>query len=172
MSEHEPAHETADEAGRFDDALIQRTYTAVLQHFVDTGRAPHYTALAARFGVSTEQARLTLAETARRGFGCWMIDGTDYVGSFAPFYNTPTQYEVTVDGEQRWWAQCGLETFAVRWMFPGKEVQVDIRDLATTEPIRLRFRDEELLEVTPDTTVGYFNTPMWKWGQVDNTAHL
>jgi len=42
---------------------------------------------------------------------------------------------------------------------------VDTRDLATAEPIVLRFRDEEILEVSPDTVVGHINVPMPKWGE-------
>ncbi len=30
-----------------ETALVQRAYTAVVEHFVKTGRAPHYTELAA-----------------------------------------------------------------------------------------------------------------------------
>jgi hypothetical protein len=47
----------------------------------------------------------------------------------------------------------------VRWLFPGQEVQVDSRCLDCGEPIRLRMKDEEILEVTPDTTVGYMTSP-------------
>lgn len=155
-----------------DDVLAQRAYTAVLEQFVETGHAPHYTTLAARLGVGSEEARGAVRRAAALGVGCWMTPGTDYVGSFAPFHSSVTQYAITVDGEQKWFAQCGLEAFAVRWMFPGKEVIIDARDLATAEPLRLRFRDEELLEATPDTMVGYINTPMWRWGEVEDTAHL
>ena len=28
-----------------------------------------------------------------------------YIVSFAPFHNLPTQYRITVDGEQKWFAQ-------------------------------------------------------------------
>lgn len=155
-----------------DDALAQRAYTAVLERFIETGHAPHYTTLAATLGVSPEDARAAVRRAAALGVGCWMMPGTDYVGSFAPFHSAATQYAITVDGEPKGFAQCGLETFAVRWMFPGKTVTVDARDLVTAEPIRLRFRDDELLEATPDTVVGYINTPMWKWGAIEDTAHL
>ena len=52
-------------------------------------------------------------------------------------------------------------------MFPGKLVQIDARDLATAEPIRLCFRDEDILEVSPDTTVAHINFPMWRWGEFE-----
>ncbi len=55
----------------------------------------------------------------------------------------------------------------MRWLFPGREVRLDTRDLATAEPMVLRFRDEEILEISPDTIVGHINIPMPKWGEAD-----
>ena len=43
---------------------------------------------------------------------------------------------------------------------------VETRDLATAEPIRVRYRDDEILEVFPDTVVGHIDNPMWKWGEI------
>jgi hypothetical protein len=155
-----------------DQHLAQRAYTAVLKHFIETGHAPHYTTLAGTLDVTAEAARQAVRRAAELGVGCWMTPGTDYVGSFAPFHSAATQYAITVGGQQKWFAQCGLEAFAVRWMFPGQEVTIDARDLVTAEPIRLRFRDEKLVEASPDTVVGYINTPMWKWATIEDTAHL
>ncbi len=53
----------------------------------------------------------------------------------------------------------------MRWLFPGSEIQVDTLDLATAEPIRLRFRDDEILLVEPDTVVGHINVPIPQWGE-------
>ena len=149
-----------------DSGLVQKTYTAILQHLVDHGWAPHYTQLAAEFSVTTEDARLAVNEAANIGIGCWTSPGTDQVGSWAPFNNTPTHYLVSVDGDRTWFGQCGLEVNAIRCLFPGKEVIVETRDLATADPIRIRYRDEEILEITPDTTVGHINNPMWKWAEI------
>ena len=134
--------------------LAQRTYTRILEHLVEHGFAPHYTDLAVEFRVSTEEARLAVNEAADFAVGCWTSPGTDQVGSWAPFNSTPTHYRVTIDGETRWFGQCGLEINAIRWL-----------DLATAEPIRVRFKDDEILEISPETTVGHINHPMWKWGE-------
>ena len=37
--------------------------------------------------------------------GCWNSPRTDYIGSWAPFSNTPTQYLISVDGVQKWYGQ-------------------------------------------------------------------
>lgn len=89
-----------------EPALAQRAYTTILEHFVEHGRAPHYTELALALGISTEEARRAQAaaiEGAR--IGCWQSPLTDYIGSIAPFSNLPTQYLISVDGAQKWYGQ-------------------------------------------------------------------
>jgi hypothetical protein len=46
---------------------------------------------------------------------------------------------------------------AVRWLFPGTEISIDTSCLDCGQPIRVRMRDEEILEVNPPTTVGHMN---------------
>jgi hypothetical protein len=52
-----------------------------------------------------------------------------------------------------------MEVLAVRWLFPGKEVFVSTRCLDCGEPIQLRTRDAEILEIEPETAVGYMPAP-------------
>lgn len=51
---------------------------------------------------------------------------------------------------------------AVRWLFPGTEVRIDTLCLDCGEPILIRMRDEEILEVDPPTIVGHMNVPLSK----------
>jgi hypothetical protein len=89
-----------------DQALAQRAYTTILGHFVEHGRGPHYTELAVALGISTEEARRAQADAIEGSrIGCWNSPFTDYIGSWAPFSNTPTQYLVSVDGVQKWYGQ-------------------------------------------------------------------
>ena len=46
---------------------------------------------------------------------------------------------------------------AVRWLFPDTEVRIDTSCLDCGQPISIRMRDEEILEVNPPTTVGHVN---------------
>jgi uncharacterized protein YdbL (DUF1318 family) len=85
--------------------LVQTAYTATLTHLIAHGRAPHYTDLAETLQVSVEESRLAQVAAAEKAVGCWMSSGTDYVGSWAPFANTPTQYLISVDGIQKWYGQ-------------------------------------------------------------------
>lgn len=52
-----------------------------------------------------------------------------------------------------------MEVLAVRWLFPGKEVLVETRCLDCGEPIKVLTRDEEILELDPESTVGYMPSP-------------
>ena len=85
----------------------------------------------------------------------WMHPDTDLIASFPPFNNQPTQYRISVDGEQKWFAQCGFEALACRWLFAGKTVRVDAPCLLGDEPLVIEMRDEEILSTSPNTIVGY-----------------
>jgi hypothetical protein len=79
---------------------------AIQSGMTRTGRAPHYTELAAELGLAPEEAREALHDVFRAGVpGIWLYPNTDYVASFAPFSNLPTQYLISVEGEQKWYGQ-------------------------------------------------------------------
>ena len=86
-----------------DAALVQQAYTTILKHMIQTGRAPHYTELAAILGLTPDEARDLQREAADAGVACFLISGTDNIESWAPFSNVPNQYHVTVEGEQKWY---------------------------------------------------------------------
>ena len=89
-----------------DRELLARTYNAAISHNVCDGHAPHYTQLAKELGLSPEEARTALHELEKAGVpGFWLHPGTDVVSSLAPFSNIPTQYRISVDGEQKWYGQ-------------------------------------------------------------------
>jgi hypothetical protein len=100
MGEHQKGGNDMEEA-----TLVQRAYTAVVEHFVKTGRAPHYTELAGTLGLRPEEARQLQHKAADSSIACWFVKDTDYVESWAPFSNVPTHYLVTIKGEQKWYGQ-------------------------------------------------------------------
>jgi hypothetical protein len=56
--------------------------------------------------MAAEEARRTLRELVDMGLpGVWQHPGTDYIESFAPFANLPTQYLITIRRRQRWYGQ-------------------------------------------------------------------
>ncbi len=84
---------------------MDRTFQLILSQMIETGRAPHYTELAAKMGVSPEEGRKAVHELFFRGFPGWLYPNTDYITSFPPFNNLPTQHRITIDGQQKWFAQ-------------------------------------------------------------------
>jgi hypothetical protein len=83
-----------------------KTFHIIMKRFVETGQAPHYTEIATELGVSVEGGREAVNELfSLRGFPGWLYPTTDYITSFPPFNNLPTQYRITIDGQQKWFAQ-------------------------------------------------------------------
>jgi len=89
-----------------EPTLMDRTYHYIINHLRENGYAPHYTDIARELGLSVEEGRQTLRELVGLGIpGIWITPDTDYIGSFAPFSNLPTQYRISVDGERKWFGQ-------------------------------------------------------------------
>ncbi len=82
--------------------LVQRAYTTIIEHFVKSGRAPHFTELAETLGLAPDEARDLQREAAQVGLGL-LVEGTDYIQSWAPFSNVPTHHLLTIEGEQKWY---------------------------------------------------------------------
>lgn len=85
---------------------LDRTYHFILECFVRSGQAPHYTDIAAEFSVPPEEGKRLLHDLMdNTKMPIWLYPGTDLIASFAPFNNLPTQYRITIDGHQKWFAQ-------------------------------------------------------------------
>ncbi len=88
-----------------DPNRLNKTFHIIIERMVETGQAPHYTELAAELGVTPEEGRKALHELFVPKFPGWLFPNTDYIASFAPFSQLPTQYRITVDGQQKWFGQ-------------------------------------------------------------------
>ena len=133
---------------------LDAVYAAIMSEIVSTGVAPHYAELARTLDIEPMRAKAVITRIIDLTPG-WLHPGTDYIASFPPFNNQPTQYRVSVDDEQRWFAQCGFEALACRWLFPGRTVTVDAPSLLGGDPLQIVMRDEEITSIDPPTMVGY-----------------
>lgn len=88
-----------------DLGVLDRTFHFILKRMVQTGQAPHYTEIASELGVPMEEGGKILRELFAAGVPGWLFPGTDYITSFAPFNHLPTQYRITVEGQQKWFGQ-------------------------------------------------------------------
>ena len=87
-------------------SLLDKAYSVIIKRMVKKGQAPHYTEIATKLRISVEDGRKALHDLVSLGIpGIWLFPETDYICSFAPFSNLPTQYRITVDGEQKWFGQ-------------------------------------------------------------------
>lgn len=75
-----------------------------MQTMLRSGQAPHYIELAQDLGVSPDEGRDLVHELMNHIPG-WMHPGTDFIASFPPFNNQPTQYRISVDGQEKWFGQ-------------------------------------------------------------------
>ena len=86
--------------------LLDRGFHYIMRRIVDTGQAPHYTETATGLGLSMEEGRQLYHDLVDGQYhSAWLYPDTEYIVSFAPFQNLPTQHRITVDGEQKWFAQ-------------------------------------------------------------------
>ena len=84
---------------------LDRTYFFILKRMVETGQAPFYTEIASGLGVSVEEGKKALHDLLAAGIPGWVYPNTSYLVSFAPFNNLPTQYRITIEGQQKWFGE-------------------------------------------------------------------
>jgi len=85
--------------------MLEKTFHMILTRMVETGQAPHYTEIAKDLGLSMEEGRKILHELFTPRIPGWLYPNTDFIASFAPFNNLPTQFRITIDGQQKWFGQ-------------------------------------------------------------------
>jgi hypothetical protein len=85
--------------------MLDRAHYTIMQYFIKTGHAPHYTELANDLGLEMEEGRQLIHDLIKAGVPGWVHPQTDWIASFPPFNNQPTQYYMSVEGEQKWYAQ-------------------------------------------------------------------
>jgi hypothetical protein len=137
--------------------LLDRAFHTIMRSLVDRGHAPHYAELARTLGLSVADGRTMLHDVLKAYPIGWVHPETDYIASFPPLNALPTQYRVTVRGEQKWFAQCGFEATSVTWLFPGQTVRVDAPCLDCGDPMTIEMRDGEFVKVDPPGLVGHLN---------------
>lgn len=148
------------ELGMTVDLEVKRAYVETLQFIVEQGRAPHFTELSTILRVGVERALELQRAAAQAGIGSWFLSDTDFVECWAPFSSIPTNHLISIDGEQRWYGQCGLEALAATWVVPDRDVRVDSFCLDCGDTVTVMQRNGELLDVDPVAAVGHMNKPL------------
>jgi hypothetical protein len=84
---------------------LDKTFHMIMKRMVETGQAPHYTEIAKELGIAMAEGRKILHELFSPRIPGWLFPNTDFIASFAPFNNLPTQFRITIDGQQKWFGQ-------------------------------------------------------------------
>ena len=84
---------------------LDQVFHIIMKRMVATGQAPHYTEIASELEMPVEEGRNALHTLFKAGIPGWLFPNTDFITSFAPFNNLPTQYRIAIDGEQKWFGQ-------------------------------------------------------------------
>ena len=85
--------------------VMDRAYHFSMSRMVGTGVAAHYTEVAAQLGCGLEEARLIVHSLMDPLTPGWVHPETDWIATFTPFASIPTQYRITVEGQQKWFGQ-------------------------------------------------------------------
>ncbi|MBI5115762.1 hypothetical protein HZA56_04770 [Candidatus Poribacteria bacterium] len=88
-----------------ESSMLDKTFNIIMRRMVQTGQAPHYTEIAKELGVSMVDGKQALHDLINSGVPGWLYPKTDLIVSMAPFNNLPTQYRITIDGQQKWFGQ-------------------------------------------------------------------
>ena len=88
-----------------DLPVLDKAFLFIMGRMAENGVAPHYTELATELGCTVEEGRSIVHEIMATGFPGWVHPDTDWIASFPPFSNIPTQYRITIGGQQKWYAQ-------------------------------------------------------------------
>ena len=146
-----------------DPYELDRTYHFILTSWVEHAHAPHFTDIARALSMHPDEARQRLHAVIATGLPNWLFPATDLIASFAPFHNLPTPYRVTVDGRSGWYAQCGFESVAVSWVFPGRGVRIDATCLDCGDVLQVEVRDGSIATEVPRGIVAYVDVPFRDW---------
>ncbi len=132
----------------------------LLNQFLATGRAPAIDDIAEELSLTRGQV---LESCRHLEGGICAIMHESQIYHFPPFANYQSAYPVTVDGQQKWFAECGMEVMGLSFVFPGKEVAVNTTCALSGEPIEIRQKDGKLLGQNPTTTRLHVGLPLRKW---------
>lgn len=150
----------------------------IMSQVRDSGTVPTVAELRTEFGLPDDEMRSELRDL--EGAICVAVQDDEHAGSpvfqdeplanpqpplgeivyARPFAAFANHYRVTVDGVQRWFAECAVEACAISGQFPGAEVVVDSVCRQTGAPIQLVGRDGILIDFEPRTLRVHLGYPV------------
>ena len=131
------------------DPATDRLRVALLQHYIEHGRAPDKCTLAHDAGLGETAIGPLLEDLRRRDLV--VLEGERIIGAY-PFTDRDTGHRVTFDGRTRN-AMCAVDALGIGAM-TGHDITIAARCRQCGAPIRIATQDRgALAEVEPDTAV-------------------
>ena len=84
---------------------LDAAYHFIISRMIDTGQAPHYGELADHLSLSISDGRRVLHELVESSAAVRLHPDADLIEAVPPFSSMPTQYRITVEGQQKWFGQ-------------------------------------------------------------------
>ena len=84
--------------------ILDRAFNAIMTGMVQTGRAPSSIELATTLGLDPREARAVFSDIMATGYPGW-LDEHENIVTICPFSNRSNQYNISVEGEQKWFGQ-------------------------------------------------------------------
>ncbi len=146
-----------------DLVLMDKVFHFVMETWKERGQAPHYTEIAQAFSEKPQTGKKWLHELFGMGIPGWFFPDTDYIAAVVPLSNIPTQYRITVDGEQKWFGSCGFDAPAVSWLFPDKSISIDFPCLDCGEKLSVTVRNGTIEKSDTEDIFFYVDIPAKDW---------
>ena len=88
-----------------DTRIMDSAYNFIIKRLVDTGQAPHYSELANHLSLGIDDGRNVLHDLVESSGAVRLQSEAELIDAVPPFSSIPTQYRISVDGQQQWFGQ-------------------------------------------------------------------
>jgi hypothetical protein len=139
-----------------DDGFDSRLRRHIYRHFIQKGRAPKVTEMAASLSTSRLEIKNSLERLARNH--AIVLQETGELWRAAPFSAVSTAFPVLM-GSRHWWANCIWDALGISAML-GKDAQIDASCGCCNLEMIVRISEGRL--TTKDGTI-HFAVPARNW---------
>lgn len=140
-----------------NDDQIWEIRAFVYRHFAETTRPPDVKTVAARFGLSQDEA-ISAYETLHQRHALYLKPGTHDILMANPFSGVETPFRVHANG-QTYFANCAWDSLGIPAAL-HVDAEIEAACAQSGEPIRLRIAGQEIEEAN---VIVHFLVPFHQW---------
>ncbi len=140
-----------------DEKLLWDVRLFIYKILTDTEQPPTAADIAARFGITSEDAQRLLRGLHDR-HAIFLDPDSGAVRMANPYSAVPTPYRVLANGHS-YWANCAWDAFGIAAML-GADAEIEARTANDDAPLRLTIRDGQF---EGDAAIVHFLQPFAHW---------